>query len=62
MYWCIWSMNFKLIFWDRQIFSNRKITLEDILAEKGKTLSRGMTDSDGRIEFWKEDNAAGTRR
>ncbi len=51
-------MTLELTLCDWQIFSNKKVTLEDILARKGETVSRGTTDSDGRIEFWKEHDAA----
>jgi protein import protein ZIM17 len=35
-----------------QIFSDKSITLEDILAEKGQLLKKGALDSESDMEFW----------
>jgi protein import protein ZIM17 len=35
-----------------QIFSDKAITLEDILAQKGQLLKKGALDSESDIEFW----------
>ncbi|KAI4826371.1 zf-DNL-domain-containing protein [Aureobasidium sp. EXF-8845] len=35
-----------------KIFSDKRITLEDILAEKGQLLKKGALDSESDMEFW----------
>ncbi|KAI4736171.1 zf-DNL-domain-containing protein [Aureobasidium sp. EXF-12298] len=35
-----------------KIFSDKSITLEDILAEKGQLLKKGALDSESDLEFW----------
>ncbi|KAI8631976.1 DNL zinc finger-domain-containing protein [Xylariaceae sp. FL1651] len=37
------------------IFGDRKITVEDILREKGQLVKRGTLGEDGNIELWQED-------
>lgn len=40
------------------IFGDKKITVEDILREKGQLVKRGSLGEDGDIEFWPDDQAA----
>ncbi|KAK5099557.1 hypothetical protein LTR16_007157, partial [Cryomyces antarcticus] len=35
-----------------QIFSDSRITLEDIMREKGQLVKRGALGGDGDVEFW----------
>jgi len=35
-----------------KIFSDRSVTIEDILKEKGQLLKRGTLGSEGDVEFW----------
>lgn len=35
-----------------QIFSDKSITVEDILKEKGQLLKKGQLGSEGDVEFW----------
>ncbi|KAG9996437.1 zf-DNL-domain-containing protein, partial [Aureobasidium melanogenum] len=35
-----------------KIFSDKRITLEDILAQKGQLLKKGALDSESDMEFW----------
>lgn len=35
-----------------QIFSDKAITLEDIMEEQGELVRRGTIGSDGDVEFW----------
>jgi mitochondrial protein import protein ZIM17 len=37
------------------IFGDRKITVEDLLREKGQLVKRGSLGEDGDIEFWPDD-------
>lgn len=39
---------------DTQIFSDKSITLEDILKEKGQLLKKGVLGSEGDVEFWQD--------
>ncbi|KAF5662352.1 zinc DNL-type [Fusarium heterosporum] len=38
------------------IFGDRKITVEDLMREKGQLVKRGSLGEDGDIEFWPEDS------
>ncbi|KAF5025019.1 hypothetical protein F66182_2887 [Fusarium sp. NRRL 66182] len=38
------------------IFGDRKVTVEDILREKGQLVKRGSLGEDGDIEFWPEES------
>ncbi|KAM0203735.1 hypothetical protein ACHAPI_000734 [Fusarium lateritium] len=40
------------------IFGDRKITVEDLMREKGQLVKRGSLGEDGDIEFWPEDSLA----
>lgn len=40
-----------------KIFSDKAITLEDILKEKGQMLKKGALDAEGNIEFWDDSKA-----
>ncbi|OAQ72502.1 Zinc finger, DNL-type [Pochonia chlamydosporia 170] len=42
------------------IFGDRKITVEDLMREKGKLVKRGSLGEDGDIEFWPEEASAQT--
>lgn len=35
-----------------QIFSDKSMTIEDILKEKGQLLKKGALGSEGDVEFW----------
>ncbi|KAK5990730.1 hypothetical protein PT974_08999 [Cladobotryum mycophilum] len=37
------------------IFGDRKITIEDLMREKGQLVKRGSLGEDGDIEFWPDD-------
>ncbi|KAI9171465.1 hypothetical protein HJFPF1_00948 [Paramyrothecium foliicola] len=37
------------------IFGDRKITVEDLMREKGQLIKRGSLGEDGDIEFWPDD-------
>lgn len=37
------------------IFGDRKITVEDLMREKGQLVKRGSLGEDGDIEFWPEE-------
>ncbi|GAM85727.1 hypothetical protein ANO11243_037350 [Dothideomycetidae sp. 11243] len=37
-----------------KIFSDKSITLEDILREKGQLLKKGTLSAEGNVEFWDE--------
>ena len=37
------------------IFGDRKVTIEDIMREKGQLVKRGSLGEDGDIEFWPDD-------
>ncbi|KAG5941140.1 hypothetical protein E4U60_000178 [Claviceps pazoutovae] len=39
------------------IFGDRKITVEDLMREKGQLVKRGRLGEDGDIEFWPEEEA-----
>lgn len=39
------------------IFGDRKITVEDLMREKGQLVKRGSLGEDGDIEFWPDDQA-----
>ena len=43
-----------------KIFSDKSITLEDILREKGQMLKKGALDAEGNVEFW-EDGTQGKK-
>jgi len=36
------------------IFSDTKVTLEDIMKEKGEVLRKGNINAEGDVEFWPE--------
>ncbi|CAM1506873.1 Fc.00g065140.m01.CDS01 [Cosmosporella sp. VM-42] len=40
------------------IFGDRKITVEDLMREKGQLVKRGSLGEDGDIEFWPEESYA----
>ncbi|RSL99538.1 hypothetical protein CDV31_012115 [Fusarium ambrosium] len=40
------------------IFGDRKITVEDLMREKGQLVKRGSLGEDGDIEFWPEESLA----
>jgi protein import protein ZIM17 len=35
-----------------QIFSDKRVTLEDIMKEKGQLVKRGTLSTEGDVEFW----------
>jgi mitochondrial protein import protein ZIM17 len=35
-----------------KIFGDKKVNIEDILAERGQSVKKGMVSADGDIEFW----------
>ena len=35
-----------------QIFSDKRITLEDIMKEKGQLIKTGNLSAEGDVEFW----------
>lgn len=37
-----------------QIFSDRDVTIEDILKEKGEYIKKGVLGADGDVEFYDE--------
>jgi protein import protein ZIM17 len=39
------------------IFGDRKVTIEDIMREKGQLVKKGTLGEDGDIEFWAEEPA-----
>ncbi|KAF2227860.1 DNL zinc finger-domain-containing protein [Elsinoe ampelina] len=43
-----------------KIFSDKSITLEDLLKEKGQFLKRGSLSAEGDVEFW--DDGTETKR
>lgn len=40
------------------IFGERKVTVEDLMREKGRLVKRGSLGEDGDIEFWPEEASA----
>lgn len=38
------------------IFGDRKVTIEDLMREKGRLVKRGSLGEDGDIEFWPEES------
>lgn len=40
------------------IFGDRKLTVEDLMREKGRLVKRGSLGEDGDIEFWPEEEEA----
>lgn len=40
------------------IFGDRKITIEDLMREKGQLVKKGTLGEDGDIEFWEDDAPA----
>jgi protein import protein ZIM17 len=38
------------------IFGDRKVTVEDLMREKGRLVKRGSLGEDGDIEFWPEES------
>jgi protein import protein ZIM17 len=38
----------------KQIFSDKRVTLEDIMREKGDLVKRGELGGEGDIEFWED--------
>ncbi|KAB8345990.1 hypothetical protein FH972_023042 [Carpinus fangiana] len=41
-----------------KIFSDKSVTVEDLLAQKGESIEKATVDAEGDLEFW-EDKAAG---
>lgn len=41
------------------IFGDRKITVEDLMRERGRLVKRGRLGEDGDIEFWPDDDGDG---
>ncbi|KAI1078243.1 DNL zinc finger-domain-containing protein [Whalleya microplaca] len=41
------------------IFGERKITIEDIMREKGQLVKRGTLGEDGDVEFWQDETVPG---
>lgn len=41
------------------IFGDRKMTVEDLLREKGQLVKRGTLGEDGDVEFWQDENPEG---
>ncbi|KAK1967846.1 DNL zinc finger protein [Colletotrichum sublineola] len=41
------------------IFGNRKVTVEDLMREKGRLVKRGTLGEDGDIEFYPDEGVAG---
>ncbi|EXM11201.1 DNL zinc finger-domain-containing protein [Fusarium oxysporum II5] len=41
------------------IFGDRKVTIEDLMREKGRLVKRGSLGEDGDIEFWPEESLPG---
>ncbi|KAH7027312.1 DNL zinc finger-domain-containing protein [Microdochium trichocladiopsis] len=39
------------------IFGDRKMTVEDLMREKGQLVKRGTLGEDGDVEFWQDDTA-----
>lgn len=37
------------------IFGDRKMTIEDLMREKGQLVKKGALGEDGDIEFWEDD-------
>ena len=35
-----------------QIFSDKSVTIEDIMRENGEMVKRGMISANGDVEFW----------
>jgi protein import protein ZIM17 len=35
-----------------QIFSDTRVTIEDIMKEKGQLIKKGTLGTDGDVEFW----------
>ena len=45
------------------IFSDKSVTVEDIMQQKGEAVQRGSITPDGDVEFWAKDaNAAGEEK
>ena len=44
----------------RQIFSDKAITLEDIMRDKGNLIKRGTLSAEGDVEFW-DDGSTSSR-
>jgi protein import protein ZIM17 len=36
----------------KQIFSDTRVTIEDIMKEKGQLIKKGTLGTDGDVEFW----------
>lgn len=43
------------------IFGDRKVTVEDLMREKGRLVKRGSLGEDGDIEFWPDEEGAETK-
>ncbi|VUC27085.1 unnamed protein product [Clonostachys rosea] len=43
------------------IFGDRKITIEDLMREKGQLVKRGSLGEDGDIEFWPDDTSSASQ-
>ncbi|KAG5980409.1 hypothetical protein E4U55_004058 [Claviceps digitariae] len=44
------------------IFGDRKITVEDLMRERGRLVKRGSLGEDGDIEFWPEEEGVGSEQ
>jgi protein import protein ZIM17 len=42
-----------------KIFSDERVTVEDILAQKGDLLKKAIVNETGDVEFWDESNRVG---
>ncbi|KAJ6788019.1 hypothetical protein PWT90_01131 [Aphanocladium album] len=43
------------------IFGDRKVTVEDLMREKGRLVKRGSLGEDGDIEFWPDEETTDTK-
>lgn len=41
-----------------QIFSDKSITLEDIMRDKGNLVKRGTLSAEGDVEFWEDGSSS----
>lgn len=58
----IWSYSEAVnLLMNHQIFSDSRVTLEDIMKEKGQLVKRGTLSAEGDLEFW-EDGTETTRQ
>jgi len=40
--------------WYWQIFGDRKLTIEDLMKERGQLVKKGTLSEDGDVEFWED--------